>query len=76
MHRPGEMAVPTAPITLPIATEPSEEPISEAAVLHLFEHEKYAIIALECFVQCAKLMLITNAIPAAYVSCCMTIEFD
>ncbi|CAE6534484.1 unnamed protein product [Rhizoctonia solani] len=64
MNRPSEMPVPKVPIGLPIALEFDDQPLSVHSIGDLFAHEHYNGITLECFIQCAKLMLIPTAVYA------------
>ncbi|GAB1520986.1 hypothetical protein RhiTH_004075 [Rhizoctonia solani] len=65
MRRPSEMPTPNGLVTLPIAYELSAQPLSEMSATHLFDHVDYPRIAIECFIKCTSLMLITNTIPTA-----------
>ncbi|CAE6468246.1 unnamed protein product [Rhizoctonia solani] len=64
MHRLGEMPVPTGPLVSPITLEFSGQPLFEVSAAHLFGHKDYTRVAIECFIQCTKLVLIANVISA------------
>ncbi|CAE6403354.1 unnamed protein product [Rhizoctonia solani] len=65
MNRPSEMPVPTVPIELPVGLELDDQPPVVDSVRDLFAHGAYISIALECFMYCAKLMLISTTITTA-----------
>ncbi|CUA75375.1 hypothetical protein RSOLAG22IIIB_11698 [Rhizoctonia solani] len=65
MNRPSEMPVPTVSIELPVALELDGQPLVADSISNLFSHENYVGIGLECFVHCARLMLISITIVTA-----------
>ncbi|CAE6376092.1 unnamed protein product [Rhizoctonia solani] len=65
MNRPSEMPVPTVPIEVPVELELNSQPLVADSIGDLFTHGDYVGIALECFIHCAKLMLISTTITTA-----------
>ncbi|KDN33930.1 hypothetical protein RSAG8_12976, partial [Rhizoctonia solani AG-8 WAC10335] len=65
MNRPSEMPVPTVPIESPVALEPESQPLVADSIRDLFSHENYVAISLGCFMQSAKLMLISTTIATS-----------
>ncbi|CAE6442454.1 unnamed protein product [Rhizoctonia solani] len=65
MRRPSEMQVPMVPMLYPLALTFDRGPLSVDSDTQLFNHNTYSAIALECFTQSIKLMLIPTSVSTS-----------
>ncbi|CAE6468250.1 unnamed protein product [Rhizoctonia solani] len=68
LERPSEMPVPAIPIVSPVAIELSGRPTAGDSVEDMFTHADYNGTTLQCYIQSAKLMLISCTISNALKS--------